>query len=464
MEHARSRGPESGPSVATQTDTACIPVSDVQESTGFPPLLANMTILVVGLNHKTAPVEIRERIAFGPDILVGALRNLTADPQVREGVILSTCNRTEVYCALAGSGHAPVQDWLGRFHGLDPERISPYLYAHLDRDAVAHLLRVASGLDSMVLGEPQILGQVKTAFQAACESGTAGRLLGRLFQHTFAVAKQVRTDTAIGNSPVSVAFAAVSLARQIFSDLHDQTALLIGAGETIELAARHLHQHGVGRIVVANRTVERAHGLASQFDGYAIALTELANHLPEADILISSTASPLPVLGKGTVERALKKRRHRPIFMVDLAVPRDIEPEVGELDDIYLYTVDDLRHVVEDGLRTRQEATQQAEEIVDFHSREFLAWLRSLDAVTLIQDYRHRAEHLRDEVLARAVRQIESGKPAREVLAFLAHTLTNKLLHTPSARLRRAGREGEAELLEAANELFELTKKRGSPA
>jgi len=346
-----------------------------------------MTILAVGLNHKTAPVDIRERISFGPDILVAALRNLTDTPGIAEGIILSTCNRTEIYCVLDGSQQASVGTWLGEFHGLEPERVDPYLYTHIDKNAVAHLLQVASGLDSMVLGEPQILGQVKSAFQSACAAGTVGKLLGRLFQHTFSVAKQVRTDTAIGNSPVSVAFAAVSLARQIFSNLQDQTALLVGAGETVELAARHLHQHGVGHIIVANRTVERAHGLAVQFGGYAIALTELANHLAEADILISSTASPLPVLGKGTVERALKVRKHRPIFMVDIAVPRDIEPEVGDLDDIYLYTVDDLQSVVEEGQRSRREAAEAAREIIDLHTGEFLAWLRSLDAVDLIQEF-----------------------------------------------------------------------------
>lgn len=418
-----------------------------------------MTILAVGVNHKTAPVEIRERISFGPDILVGALRSLTEHAQIGEGIILSTCNRTEVYCTVHADGGEPVADWLSRFHGLDQQRIAPYLYTRVDRGAVSHLLRVASGLDSMVLGEPQILGQVKTAFQAASDSGSTGKLLGRMFQHAFAVAKQVRTDTAIGNSPVSVAFAAVSLARQIFSDLSDQTALLVGAGETIELAARHLHQHGVGRVIVANRTVERAHELAVQFDGYAIALTELANHLPEVDILISSTASPLPVLGKGTVERALKKRKHRPIFMVDIAVPRDIEPEVGELNDVYLYTVDDLQGVVEESMRSRREAAEKAEEIIAIHTEEFLCWLRSLDAVTLIQDYRDRAERLRDQVLAKALRQLDGGKPAEEVVEFLAHTLTNKLLHGPSARLRQAGREGQDDLLEAANELFQLGEK-----
>jgi len=420
-----------------------------------------MAILVVGLNHETAPVEIRERIAFGPDILVGALRNLTEHAHIGEGLILSTCNRTEIYCSVNSDAAKTVADWIGRFHGLDQSRIAPYLYTRIDRDAVSHLLRVASGLDSMVLGEPQILGQVKTAFQVASDSGATGKLLGRLFQNAFAVAKQVRTNTAIGNSPVSVAFAAVSLARQIFSNLRDQTALLVGAGETIELAARHLHQHGVGRILVANRTVERAHNLAAQLDGYAIALTELASHLPEADILISSTASPLPVLGKGAVERALKERKHRPIFMVDIAVPRDIEPEVSELDDVYLYTVDDLQGVVEEGMRSRREAAEQAKEIIEFHTEEFLGWLRSLDAVALIQDYRDCAERVRDEVLAKALHQLEKGRPPQEVVGFLAHTLTNKLLHGPSARLRQAGREGQNDLLEAANELFQLTDKSG---
>ena len=420
-----------------------------------------MTILTLGLNHKTAPVDIRERLSFGPDVIVGALRTMTEQTPASEAVILSTCNRTELYCAAdEREGETHLRNWLGRFHGIEPQLFAPHLYVHHDRDSVRHLLRVASGLDSMVLGEPQILGQVKAAFQTACDSGSAGRLLGRLFQHTFSVAKQVRTDTAIGSSPVSVAFAAVSLARQSFSDLSKQTALLIGAGETVELAARHLHQHGIGRIIVANRTVERAHTVAAQFDGYAISLTELANHLPEADIVVASTASPLPVLGKGVVERALKKRRHRPMFMVDIAVPRDIEPEVGQLSDVYLYTVDDLQGVVDEGMRSRQQASEQAMEIVDLHTEEFMAWMRSLDALSLIQDYRSRAEHTRDAMVERAQRQLAAGKPADEVICLLAHTLTNKLLHSPSVRLRRAGREGQSDLLRAANELFQLRKEQ----
>ncbi len=418
-----------------------------------------MTLLTLGLNHKTAPVEMRERLTFGPDVIAGALRNLTEQQGVREAVILSTCNRTEVYCAVSDNGEHAVTEWLTRFHGLPSSQVMPYLYTHVDEDVVRHLLRVASGLDSMVLGEPQILGQVKAAFQTATQVGCTRKMLSRLFQHTFSAAKQVRTDTAIGNSPVSVAFAAVNLARQIFSDLSTQTALLIGAGETIELAARHLHQHGIGRIIVANRTVERAHALASEFEGYAIALTEIANHLPEADIVVASTASPLPVLGKGTVESALKKRRHRPIFMVDIAVPRDIEAEVGELSDIYLYTVDDLEEVVQENMRSREEAAEQAEEIIDLHVAEFMAWVRSLNAVSMIQDYRGQAERTRDEVLARAMRQLRGGKTAEEALQYLAHTLTNKLLHTPSTRLRQACADGQLELLEAANTLFQLEKK-----
>lgn len=415
-----------------------------------------MPLLVLGLNHKTTPVAMRERLSFGPDIIVGGLRSLQQRPLVEETVILSTCNRTEVYASVSEGGLEQVRRWLSEFHGLQEERLLPYLYVEVERAAVEHLLRVACGLDSMILGEPQILGQVKSAFHTACEAGTTRKLLQRLFQHAFTVAKEVRTDTAIGNSPVSVAFAAVSLAKQIFSDLSQLTVLLIGAGETIELAARHLAQIGIGRLIVANRTVERAHLLASQFDGYAIALTDLSSHLPEADILISSTASPVPILGKGAVESALKKRKHRPMFMVDIAVPRDIEAEVGDLADVYLYTVDDLQEVVEENLRSRQEAAKQAEEIIQLHAEEFMGWMRSLDAVALIQGYRHQAERLRDEVLERAQRMLQSGKSPEEALRFLAHTLTNKLLHAPSARIREASINGENELLMAANALLQL--------
>jgi glutamyl-tRNA reductase len=415
-----------------------------------------MPLLAIGLNHTTAPVSIRERVTFGPDIVVGALRSLTEQPGVREAVILSTCNRTELYCESEADVEEWTREWLAGFHGLAVEDIAPYLYFHQGRQAVSHLLGVASGLDSLVLGEPQILGQVKSAFQTASDAGRTGKFLTRLFQHAFATAKQVRTDTAIGDSPVSVAFAAVSLARQIFADLSQQTAMLIGAGETVELAARHLAQNGIGRIIVANRTISRAEELADQFDAYAISLAEIPTHLADADIVITSTASPVPILGKGTVESALKRRRHQPMFMVDIAVPRDIEPEVSGLEDVYLYTVDDLDEVIQDNLQSRQDAAAQAREIIEFQVDEFIAWMRSLDAVGLIQDYRRQASVVRDEVLQKALRMIESGRPADEALAFLANTLTNKLLHTPSTQLREACSSGQTDLLEAANTLFQL--------
>jgi len=417
-----------------------------------------MPLLALGINHNSAPVELREQIAFAPESMQDALRELSSITPVSEAAIISTCNRTELYCGLEEQDDAAVIHWLSRYHELSEEEIKPFLYLHPDGSAVRHMLRVASGLDSMVLGEPQILGQVKDAYRLANDAGTLGLLLSKLFQHTFSVAKQVRTDTAIGSSAVSVAFAAVSLAKQIFGNLSEQTALLIGAGETIELVARHLFENQIGRMIVANRTAERAHILAEQFDGYAIALKEMPTHLPEADIVISSTASQLPILGKGATERAVKQRKHRPMLMVDIAVPRDIEPEVGDMDDIYLYTVDDLREVIEENLRSRKEAAKQAEEIIDVQTSQFMNWLRSLGAITTIRDYRDNADDLRQEVLTRALHRLQSGKSPEEVLQWLAYTLTNKLIHTPSTQLREAGMEGRDELLDAARELFKLKR------
>lgn len=421
-----------------------------------------MHLLAVGVNHKTAPVNIRERISFAPEVLPHALRDLTRQPLVREAAILSTCNRTELLCYASNDNAGSIVDWLEQFHQLQGADVRPYVYIHPEQNAVRHLLRVASGLDSLVLGEPQILGQVKNAYHTAVQAGTVGTLLGRLFQHTFSVAKQVRTDTAIGSSPVSVAFAAVSLAKQIFSDLPQHTALLIGAGETIELAARHLHENAIGRMIIANRTVERAHGIAQAFGAYAISLSEIPTHLAEADIVISSTASQLPILGKGAVERAIKQRRHKPMLMVDIAVPRDIEPEVAELPDVYLYSVDDLKEIIDEGLRSRQAAAQQAEEIIDTQVLRFMDWRRALDSVTTIRAYREHAEQLRDAEIDRALRLLARGEEAPAVVQQLARALTNKLLHTPSTQLKRAGAEGRVELLDAARELFDLKPRNGT--
>ncbi|WP_455208328.1 glutamyl-tRNA reductase [Kaarinaea lacus] len=416
-----------------------------------------MSLLAFGINHKTAPVDIRERVAFEPGQITHALKDLVAQPAVNEAAIISTCNRTELYCGVENNNDlAMIINWMRDYHKLGERDIQPYIYAHPDHDAVRHVLRVASGLDSMVLGEPQILGQMKDAYSAANQAGTLGGLLDRLFQHTFAVAKQVRTDTQIGASPVSVAFAAVSLAKQIFSDLSNHTALLIGAGETIELAARHLHESGIGRMIIANRTIERAHNLASEFNAYAISLPDIPGHLAEADIVISSTASPLPILGKGSVESALKIRKHRPILMIDIAVPRDIEPEVGDLDDIYLYTVDDMQEIIQEGLRSRQEAAEQAEEIIDTQVSHFMNWLRSLGAVSTIRAVRHKAESYRDIELEKAMALLASGKKPEEVLELFAHRLTNKLIHTPSVQLKQAGYDGRNELFDVARAIFDI--------
>lgn len=414
-----------------------------------------MTFLAVGINYNTAPVSIRERLAFPADLLPSALQDLWQVNEINEAAILSTCNRTEFYCATAANQDVLI-DWVVRNKNIKADDLRPYLYSYTDQSVCRHIFRVACGLDSMILGEPQILGQMKTAYQAANEAGTLGKRLGKLFQHTFTAAKKVRTDTAIGSSPVSVAFAAVQLAQQIFDKLSEQTALLIGAGETIELAARHLSQQGIGRIIIANRTYDKAHTLAMQFNGYAIALSELPNHLAEADIVISSTASQLPILGKGRVESALKKRKHKPMFMVDLAVPRDIEAEVEQLRDVYLYTVDDLQHTITQNMNSRRLAAEQAEEIIDTQVDYFLAWLRAQGAQSIIRDYRAQAEQARDEVLQKAIASIKNGVSAEEALNRLAHTLTNKLIHTPSTQIRVAAENERHDLIAAAQEIFKL--------
>ena len=415
-----------------------------------------MAFLALGINHKTASVAVRERVAFGPEQLVDALQQLCRVTPCQEAAILSTCNRSELYLALDEARAEAILAWLADYHGLSLDDLRACAYIHQDNDAVRHMMRVACGLDSMILGEPQILGQMKDAYATAREAGTLGPLLGRLFQATFSTAKTVRTDTRIGENPVSVAFAAVSLAKQIFSDLKRSQALLIGAGETIALVARHLHEQGVSRIVVANRTLERASALAEEVGGQAVLLSAIPDELVNSDIVISSTASPLPLLGKGAVERALKKRKHRPVFMVDIAVPRDIEPEVGELDDVYLYSVDDLHEVIAENLRSRQGAALAAEELVLSGVDEFMQRLRERDSLDLLRGYRARAEQLRDEELAKALRLLGNGTPAEDVLAQLARGLTNKLLHAPSVQLKKFSAAGRHDALAVAQELLAL--------
>ncbi len=416
-----------------------------------------MAFIALGINHKTASVAVRERVAFSPDQLVEALHQLCKVVGSREAAILSTCNRSELYLEMEHVQPQAVLEWLARFHDVPCEDLHACAYIHQDDEAVRHMMRVSCGLDSLVLGEPQILGQIKTAYSVAREAGTLGPLLGRLFQATFSTAKTVRTDTAIGENPVSVAFAAVSLAKQIFTDLSHSQALLVGAGETITLVARHLHEQGVKNIVVANRTLERATALADEFSGQAIVLGDIPDALVHSDIVISSTASQLPILGKGAVERALKLRKHKPIFMVDIAVPRDIEPQVGELDDVYLYSVDDLHEVVSENLKSRQGAAKAAEELVLRGTADFMQRLRELEAVDVLRAYRQQGERLRDEELVRAQRALANGASPEDALAALARGLTNKLLHAPSVQLKRLSADGRCEALAVAQELFGLT-------
>ncbi|WP_370279019.1 glutamyl-tRNA reductase [Pontibacterium sp.] len=417
-----------------------------------------MALLALGINHKTAPVSVRERVAFTPEQLTDALSDARVSASLKEVAILSTCNRTELYCTTELEGTRALLEWLGRFHDLDPDQLQQCSYAHWGEDAARHMMRVASGLDSLVLGEPQILGQLKSSFALSQDEGHVGAELGRLFQQTFSVAKQVRTDTAIGENPVSVAYAAVSLAQHIFSDLSSSRALLIGAGETIELVARHLAQAGVQDITVANRTLNRALSLAEEFNGKAILLGDIPEALSDADIVIASTASQLPILGKGAVEAALKKRKHEPIFMVDIAVPRDIEPQVADLDDVYLYTVDDLKEVIEENQRSRENAAREAEEIIEAGAHEFMRQLRSLLAVDTLTALRSQAEQTRDQELEKAMRQLRNGKDAEEVLSQLARGLTNKMLHQPTIQMRKASAEGRTEVLSAVQELYQLSE------
>jgi len=413
-------------------------------------------LLTLGLNHNTAPIEIREKLVFSPERLSHSLQSLTQLTSIEEAAILSTCNRTEIYCDIATQQTDELIAWLATQHNLSESYIRNYLYSHTGHQSIKHMSRVACGLDSMVLGEPQILGQMKTAYQQAGEAGTLGKYLGRLFQHTFQVAKKVRTDTAIGSSPVSVAFAGVKLAQQIFGDLKEQTALLIGAGETIELSAQHLKEQGIGRLIVANRTLEKAHAIASQGNGYAIEIKDIPDHLPEADIIISSTASQLPILGKGSVETAILKRKHKPMFMMDLAVPHDIEKEVGTLSDVYLYCVDDLKNIVDDGLQSRREAAEQAEDIIDIQVSHFQTWIRAQDASKTIYQLRQQSEQTRKETLQKALTSLSNGQPAEDVIERLTNDLTNKILHAPSSTLKQAAADGNNDLLLAAQHLFKL--------
>lgn len=408
-----------------------------------------MTLLALGINHKTAPVALRERIAFSPETLDQALESLLAQPMVQGGVVLSTCNRTELYLSVEERENLQeaLVRWLCDYHHLREDEVRQSLYWHEDNDAVSHLMRVASGLDSLVLGEPQILGQVKKAYADSHRGHGNASELERMFQKSFSVAKRVRTETDIGASAVSVAFAACTLARQIFESLSTVTVLLVGAGETIELVARHLREHKVQSMIIANRTRERAELLANEVGADVIALSEIDERLKDADIVISSTASPLPIIGKGMVERAMKARRNKPMLLVDIAVPRDVEPEVGEIANAYLYSVDDLQSIIQHNLAQRKAAAVQAETIVAQETSEFMAWLRAQSASETIRDYRSQSEQVRDELTAKALAALEQGGDPQTIMQDLAWKLTNRLIHAPTKSLQQAARDGDDDRL-----------------
>ncbi len=402
-----------------------------------------MSLLAIGINHNTASVELREKVAFGPEKLPEALDQLSQNPNVNGSVIVSTCNRTEIYCDVKSGSKSKIIDWLSHFHQVSPEDLKPSIYIHEEQAAIRHLMRVSCGLDSLVLGEPQILGQVKQAYSDSRDSKAVDSAMEKLFQKAFSVAKRVRTETDIGGNAVSVAYAACTLAKHIFESLEKSTVLLVGAGETIELVAKHLAANGCSNMIVANRTKERAMPLAEQFGAEIIGLPEIPEFLPRADIVISSTASPLPIIGKGMVETALKARRYQPMLLVDIAVPRDIESQVGDLNDAYLYTVDDLQSIVDSNIEQRKIEAIQAEAIVSEESAAFMSWMRSLQAVDSIREYRQSANEIREELLNKSLQSLAAGADAEKVLLELSNKLTNKLIHAPTRALQSAAEKGE---------------------
>jgi glutamyl-tRNA reductase len=417
-----------------------------------------MPLHILGLNHNTAPVEIREQVIYSGDDIARALAALVQLQGIDEAVILSTCNRTEFYLESDDGGLAALASWLKGDQSLSKDAEAA-LFTLNNEEAIRHLFRVACGLDSMVLGEPQILGQLKDAFRQAEQSATVGSHLKRLFHHTFSVAKKVRTDTEIGSNPVSVAYAAVNLANQFFAGFSKHTALLIGAGTTIELVARHLSGKGIGRMFVANRNFDRAQNIASQFDGFALPLSEIEGTLPEADILISSTASAEPIITTEQMRSAIRARKRRPVFAVDIAVPRDLEAGIDELDDVYLYTIDDLDKVIVEGQSNREAAAIDADRILVDEMQRYLSIERGKQVAPIITALRDQADALRHEVLEQARRRLAKGADPDEVLEFVTASLLKKILHQPSVRLREAGEQSDQAFIDTIRELFGLEKK-----
>ena len=415
-----------------------------------------MHLFAFGINHESAPLSVREQVVFHSERLIEALRELVDHRPVQEAAIISTCNRTEVYCNT--DEPRAVMDWMAGYHSLKPQQIEPYLYKLPQEKAVKHAFRVASGLDSMVLGEPQILGQFKQAVRTAQAAGTLGLLLNKLFQRAFAVAKSVRSETEIGAATVSMASAAVGLAQRIFPSISEQSVLFIGAGEMIDLTATHFAAQHPRRLTFANRTLERAQALADRFRGRAITLNELASQLAAHDIIVSSTASTLPIIGKGLTESALRARKHRPMLMYDLAVPRDIEGEVASLDDVFLYTVDDLGKIAREGMDVRSNAVAQAEVIIENQVTDFMHWLGNRELVPAIRALRDSAERARRHEMERALRRLAKGEDPKDVLESLSHALAAKLTHAPTHALSHAREEEREQLAQLLTRLYQIPR------
>lgn len=411
-----------------------------------------MVFVACGLNHKTAPLAIREQIALPADLHDQLLHQLVDLPTVNEAAILSTCNRTEIYC----DTHDPksIVPWLAKEQGISTKTLLPYMYVHQGHHGVRHTLRVASGLDSMMIGEPQILGQMKEAYQQACRVGTVKQQLRPVFEYIFRASKRVRNGSGIGNNPVSIAFAAVQLIGQTFAHYETLRVLIIGTGETASLVAKYLHQQGVRHFTVASRGLENAERLATPFGGVAVTINALPQYLPQTDIVISATSCPLPFINQTLIQHAMQQRQQAPMFLLDLAVPRDIEAEVALLPNIHLYNIDDLQNKIDQSLRERHCAAQQAEQLIDHELENYIRWHRGLQSKQMICDYRQRMQRLTQLELKRAQQKLAQGACQQIVLTELSTRLFNKLTHAPTVGLRQAASDSREELLELAQYLF----------
>lgn len=419
-----------------------------------------MVFVACGINHKTAPLQVREKVALPVAMHDLFINNLLKLPEVNEAAILSTCNRTEIYCDT--SNPEIIGNWLAEEHQLNQRDLSPFLYLHKDYQGIKHTLRVASGLDSMMIGEPQILGQMKQAYQNACRLGSISTQLRPVFEYVFSASKRIRNRSGIGTNPVSIAYAAVQLISRLHPNVESLNVFLIGSGETASLVAKYLHQQGAQHFMVASRNLDNAQKLADVFHAKTLSITDIPQNLAAADVVISATACPLPFINKSLVEHALKQRHHKPMFFLDLAVPRDIEPNVADLDNVELYNIDDLQEIIENGMDKRRNAALQAEQLIESELDNYLRWHRSLKASDIICNYRHAMEELAQQELQRALKKLASGQCQQEVLHEFGERLVKKLTHNPTTGLKQIAWDGKEELLTFAKYLF-TTKTTNQP-